>query len=53
VGLGGMPACFVMAADDYLVMYILMVARTQKLFIICKYDEVVYTNPSCNESLWW
>jgi hypothetical protein len=38
-----------MVDDDDLVMYILVVARTQKLIMACKYDEVVHTNPSCDE----
>jgi hypothetical protein len=34
-----------MADDDDLAMYILMVARTQKLVMACKKDEVVHTKP--------
>jgi hypothetical protein len=40
---------WLMVDDDDLVMYILVVSRTRKLLMACKYDEVVHTNPLCDE----
>jgi hypothetical protein len=36
-----------------MMMYILVVGRNEKLLIapFCNYDEVVYTNPSCDGEL--
>jgi hypothetical protein len=42
-----------MADDDDLVMYILVVARTQKLLIACKYDEVYILTPHVMNTLRW